>query len=291
MYRSKARGSRYEVFSGGMGAHALRRFERENDIRRAIEREEFVVFYQPKINLASGTLHGFEALVRWEHPERGLVSPAEFVPLAEESDLIVRIGRWVLEESCRCARVWQNLYGAQAPAVGVNLSAKQFRHPKLAELVGAVLEETGLDPDALLLEITESAVMEDAELSEATLRELNGLGVRVAIDDFGTGYSSLAYLQRFPLDMLKIDRSFVNEIGEDPKATAIIGTVCALGQSLEMQVLAEGIETAGQLERLRALGCELGQGYYFSRPMPRKEAEERISQHPSITAKAPPPLD
>lgn len=277
MYRAKSNGSAsYEIFDAAMGAQALRLLEKTTDVRRAVEREEFVVYYQPKVDLASGALHGFEALVRWAHPERGIVSPGEFIPLAEESDLIVTIGRFVLEESCRQAKAWRERYGAGSPAVGVNLSARQFRDPKLAEQVGAALEETGLDPDVLLLEVTESAMMDDAEASGARLRELKELGVRIAIDDFGTGYSSLAYLQRFPLDMLKIDRSFVTELGRDPKGAAIVQTVCSLGRSLEMQVLAEGVETTDQLARLRDLGCELGQGYYWSKPLPSEGAEELI---------------
>ncbi|QIN77662.1 EAL domain-containing protein [Rubrobacter marinus] len=279
MYRAKSNGAAsYEIFDAAMGAQALLQLEKQTDVRRAVERREFVVFYQPKVELSSGALHGFEALVRWAHPERGIVSPGEFIPLAEESDLIVRIGRFVLEESCRQAKVWRDRYGAHAPAVGVNLSARQFRDPNLARIVGAALEETGLDPNALLLEVTESAMMDDAESSGARLRELKALGVRIAIDDFGTGYSSLAYLQHFPLDMLKIDRSFVTELGRDPKGTAIIEAVSSLGHLLEMQVLAEGVETTDQLARLRDLGCELGQGYYWSRPLPQEEAEELIAK-------------
>jgi len=287
MYRAKSGGAPYEVYNAGMGTQALQSLERQTDIRKAIDREEFVVYYQPKVDLASGALHGFEALVRWNHPKRGIVSPAEFIPLAEERGLIVPIGRWVLEESCRQARYWRDRHGALAPAIGVNLSAGQFRHPRLAELVAAVLEETGLDPKTLLLEITESAVMEDAESSSATLKDLSALGVRIAIDDFGTGYSSLSYLQRFPLDMLKIDRSFVNDLGQDPKGAAIVRTVCTLGRSLGMQVLAEGVETTEQVEQLRQLGCDLGQGYYFSRPVPAKQAEGFIAQILNVTAEGP----
>jgi diguanylate cyclase (GGDEF)-like protein/PAS domain S-box-containing protein len=280
MHRAKAQGkSRYEVFDAAMGSYAHRRLERDTELRRAIEREEFVVYYQPKMDLTTGHLHGFEALVRWEHPERGLVPPFEFIPLAEESGLIVRIGHWVLEESCRRAKAWQERYGGVGPAIGVNLSARQFRNPRLPELVAAVLEETRLSPEVLLLEVTESAMMEDAEASSATLTDLKDLGVRVAIDDFGTGYSSLAYLKTFPLDMLKIDRSFVNELGQDRKSTAIVEAVCALGNTLQMQVLAEGIETAQQATQLQGLGCELGQGYFFARPLTQRDAEDMISRH------------
>jgi len=276
MYRAKSGGAPYEMYNAGMGTQAVQSLERQTDLRKAIEREEFVIYYQPKVDLTSGRLHGFEALVRWEHPKRGIVGPGEFIPLAEERGLIVPIGRWVLEESCRQARSWRDRHGEQAPAIGVNLSAGQFRHPRLAELVAAVLEDTGLDPDKLLLEVTESAVMEDAESSSATLKDLSALGVRIAIDDFGTGYSSLSYLQRFPLDMLKIDRSFVSDLGQDPKGAAIVGTVCTLGRNLGMQVLAEGVETAEQVEQLRKFGCDLGQGYYFSRPVPAERAEGLI---------------
>lgn len=287
MYRAKSGGASYEVYSTGMEAQAIQSLERQTAVRKAMEREEFVIYYQPKVELASGKLHGFEALVRWDHPKRGIVGPAEFIPLAEERGLIIPIGKWVLEESCRQARAWRDRHGDKAPAIGVNLSARQFRHPRLAELVAAVLEETGLDPNTLLLEITESAVMDDARSSSATLRDLSDLGVRIAIDDFGTGYSSLSYLQRFPLDMLKIDRSFVDDLGRDPKGAAIVGTVCTLGRNLGLQILAEGVESAEQVEQLRRLGCDLGQGYYFSRPVPGEQAERLISQHSGVTTEGP----
>ncbi len=270
MYRAKAKGkARYEVFDARMGADALRRLEAEEELRGAIERQELRVYYQPRVELASGDIVGMEALVRWDHPRRGLLSPSEFIPLAEETGMILPIGRWVLAEACSQARAWQDRYpGPPGLLMSVNLSVRQFQHPELVEEIEQILRETGLAAGSLKLEITESVVMEDADANIVTLRKLDALGVRLEIDDFGTGYSSLGYLKRFPVDVLKIDRSFVAGLGRDPEDTAIVRAVISLAHTLGLAVTAEGIETAEQLVHLREMGCELGQGYFFSQPLP-----------------------
>ncbi len=278
MYKAKRTGkSRYEVFDPSMGARALKLLELEADLRRALERGELRLHYQPKVELATGNVVGVEALVRWEHPERGTVPLDEFIPLAEETGLILPIGRWILEQACRQAREWQGQCRVGEPLeVSVNVSARQFGHPGLVGEVARVLEETGLEPKGLLLEITESVVMGDAESNAATLRELKELGVRLAIDDFGTGYSSLSYLHRFPVDALKIDRSFVDGLGRESEDMAIVRAVIALAHSLRLEVIAEGVETQEQAKRLQALGCQIAQGYFFSQPLPPDGVEERL---------------
>lgn len=268
MYRAKDRGkARYEVFDESMVEVGAGRVSLEADLRRAVDRKEFVLHYQPKVELATGRIAGVEALIRWQHPQRGLVAPSEFIPLAEETGLILPLGDWVLQEACRRAALWQEQYRGNAPMMGVNLSARQLRRPELVEEVTRTLWQTGLDPGNLLIEVTESLVMEDTDASIDTLWKLKGLGVQVAIDDFGAGYSSLNYLKRLPVDMLNIDKSFVQGVGEDPWDTAIVGAVITLAETLRLRVIAEGVETEGQLTHLRALGCELAQGYYFARPM------------------------
>ncbi|MDP9372722.1 MAG: EAL domain-containing protein, partial [Chloroflexota bacterium] len=270
MYRAKARGrAHYAVFDPSMSAAALARLEGEHDLRRGLERGEFRVYYQPQVALATGRMTGMEALVRWAHPARGLLPPAEFIPLAEETGLILPLGRWVLTEACRQARAWQEQYpGAPAPIMSVNLSASQFQQPHLVAEVAQALREIALEPGRLQLELTESVVMEDALTTMATLRELKGLGVGLALDDFGTGYSSLSYLKRFPIDTLKVDKAFLAGRENDSADAAILAAVVSLGHALGMQVTGEGIESAEQLARVRALGCELGQGYYFAKPLP-----------------------
>jgi EAL domain-containing protein (putative c-di-GMP-specific phosphodiesterase class I) len=220
-----------------------------------------------------------EALVRWEHPERGLVSPAEFIPLAEETGLIVPIGQWVLEEACRQVREWQLAHPHQPPlGLSVNLSARQFQHPGLVAEIAQALSQSGLDARCLTLELTESVVMQDAEGTVAKLHALKELGIQLAIDDFGTGYSSLSYLKRFPVDTLKIDRSFVDGIGQDAQDTAIVQSVVALAKTLHLSVTGEGIETREQAARLRALGCDRGQGYLFARPLPAEDVAALLAQ-------------
>lgn len=270
MYQAKNKGkARYKVFDAAMNARAIQRLELENDLRRALSRKEFRVYYQPKVELASGRITAFEALVRWEHPERGLVLPNEFIPLAEETGLIIPLGRWVLEESCRQARKWQEQYPEYRSLIMcVNISERQLQHHKLSQEVAQILNETGLDPASLDLEITENVLMGDVHANIPVFQELKSLGVKLAIDDFGTGYSSLAHLKRFPVDYLKIDRSFVSGLGKDPKDAAIVTAIVTLAHTLGLGVVAEGIETAEQLKFLREIRCDLGQGYYFATPLP-----------------------
>lgn len=274
MYEAKRKGkAHHEVFEQRMNVAALERLRVGTDLRRAIERGEFRVHYQPEVSLKTGEVVGFEALVRWEHPEQGLISPARFIPVAEETGMIVPIGRWVLEEACRQAKEWREQRPNGPPLVmSVNLSARQFGHPDLVRDVAHTLGETGLDPGCLVLEITESAVMEDARSTIDTLKELKSLGVSLAIDDFGTGYSSLSYLRRFPVDYLKIDRSFVDGLGEHPEDTVLVSGIVDLANALGLKVVAEGVETEEQLALLRKMGCDLAQGYRFARPLPGERA-------------------
>jgi diguanylate cyclase (GGDEF)-like protein len=275
MYRAKQLGkARYEVFDQVMRTRAMDRLGLERDLRHAVEREELFLQYQPIVSLSNGALRGFEALVRWRHPERGVIPPVEFIPVAEETGLIIQIGRWVLDESCRQMSRWQKLSRRDEPLqISVNLSCKQFLQPDLLEQIREVLRETGLDPRSLKLEITETVVMENIETATRTLELLRADGVELSIDDFGTGYSSLSYLQRFPVSTLKIDRSFVSRITESDGTAEIIRTIMHLGQHLGMNIVAEGVETEQQGARLQALGCEFGQGYYYSRPIDKDSAE------------------
>jgi diguanylate cyclase (GGDEF)-like protein len=269
MYHAKAKGkARHEVFDGTMGAPALDRMDLEMDLRSAISRQEFRLHYQPILQLDTGKITEVEALIRWQHEKRGLLQPDDFIGLTEETGLIVPIGQWVLAEACKQARIWQTEYPSSPSLVmSVNLSAKQFLHPLLVDEITQALRETGLAPSCLKLEITESTVMQDAPATLAKLRELKDLGVRLAIDDFGTGYSSLGYLKRFPVDTLKIDRSFVKGLAHDSGDSAIVRAVVTVAKSLNMDVTAEGVETEAQLAELKALGCDQGQGFLFARPV------------------------
>ncbi len=271
MYRAKEAGrNQFQFFTQEMNANAVHRLTLENELRHALEREEFSLHYQPQIDLANGAVVGMEALLRWHSPKRGMVSPAEFIPLAEESGLIVPIGEWVLRTACAQNKAWLNA-GMQSLRVAVNISARQCRFNSLTKLVERVLADTGLDACHLELEITESLLMDNPEESASTLRDLNQMGIQLAIDDFGTGYSSLSYLKRFPIHTLKIDQSFVRDITSDPDDAAIVKAVIAMARSLKLRVVAEGVETAEQLEFLRAHECEGMQGYYFSKPMPTEQ--------------------
>jgi diguanylate cyclase (GGDEF)-like protein len=278
MYRAKSLGkARYEIFDKAMRARAMDRLGLERDMRRAVERREFFLQYQPIVSLANGSLRGFEALVRWQHPERGLIHPAKFIPIAEETGMIIPVGKWVLGEACRQMSRWQKLSGMDGPLpVSVNLSGRQFLQPDLLEQIQEVLRETGLDPRGLKLEITETVVMENIETATHTLEQLRALGVELSIDDFGTGYSSLSYLQRFPVSTLKIDRSFVSRMTESDGTAEIVRTIMQLAQNLGMDVVAEGVETESQRAQLRDFECEFGQGYFFSKPMDGDAAEALI---------------
>lgn len=274
MYEAKKEGKgRTKVFDPGMFAQALRRLELGNDLRRAIEQEELRLYYQPKVLLGTDSITGVEALVRWEHPERGLILPNEFIPLAEETGVIVPLGWWVLREACRRAREWGEQYPAALPlGMSVNVSVKQFQQPDLVRGLAGILQEVGLEPSRLQLEITESMVMEDTEYAAGLLRELKGLGVKLAVDDFGTGYSSLSLLRRFPLDELKIDKEFVDGLGQIDQDEAIVRLVIDLSHALGLEAVAEGVETVEQLARLREMGCDQAQGYYFWESLTGEEA-------------------
>ena len=275
MYRSKEAGKdRHEVYQSGMRARSAKRLGLEGDLRRAVERggEDFVVRYQPEIEVETGRTVGFEALVRWRHPERGLVLPGEFVPLAEDTGLIVPIGLRVLEQACRQAQIFRKARNANQsnghPIMYVNLSARQFKEPKLVEEISRIIGATGMEPSSLALEITESDVMSDASAAVVALSKLKALGVGLAIDDFGTGYSSMSYLKRFPVDYLKIDRSFVSGLGEGTGDDEVIAAgMVSLAHALGLGVIAEGVETGAQLARLKEMGCEVAQGYYFAMPL------------------------
>ncbi len=277
MYQAKGTGgARTHVFHPELNERAIRRIELEAELREAVEKGQFHLCYQPLVDLNSGRIGGFEALVRWEHPTRGTVPPAEFIGLAEETGLIVPLGAWVLEEACRQARAWPSDPAFPSIEVHVNLSVRQFQQPTLVEFIDHLLTSTGLEPGRLTLEITESVLMQDAESTVMRLNSLRALGVRLAIDDFGTGYSSLSYLKQFPVDVVKMDRSFVQTLGDAPQDEAFARAIVELARILRLRTVAEGIETAAQLAVLRRLGCPEGQGFYFSRPVPLEEARRLI---------------
>jgi EAL domain-containing protein (putative c-di-GMP-specific phosphodiesterase class I)/GGDEF domain-containing protein len=268
MYQAKVNGkARYEVFDKSMHSQALERLKLESDLRRALEKGELRLYYQPKVRLKTGEVFAMEALVRWEHPEQGLILPSQIIPLAEETGLIFPLGQWVLRESCRQTRRWHDQFPDISPlGVCVNLSAKEFDHHDLVEDVARNLRETELDPSTLTVEITESILMEDVPRTVAVLEEVKSLGVKLGVDDFGTGYSALSYLKRFPIDCLKIDRSIIEGLGQDSTDEAVATAAIVLAHALGAQVTAEGIMTSEQLGRLRALGCDAGQGFYFCEP-------------------------
>jgi len=281
MHQAKARGkARYEVFGHDMHGELMSRLKMETDLRHACERDELFVDYQPIVSLGSRTLIGFEALVRWRHPEFGIIPPKDFIPVAEETGQILTIGQTVLESACRQAREWQQTYPVAPPLfVSVNLSVKQFNQPGLVENIASLLERFQLPPRCLKLEITESVFSDNIEAAVGLLTQLRELGVQLSIDDFGTGYSSLSYLQRFPIDTLKIDRSFVTQMMENEENLAIVRTIVALAQNLGMDVVAEGVETEDQLKLLRKLDCENGQGYLFSTPLGGWQLNEFIAEY------------
>lgn len=267
MHRARERGDDYQYYSAEMTATAAGRLAMENDLRNALERGEFLLHYQPQTSLANGAITGVEALVRWQHPRLGLLPPAKFIPLAEETGLIVPLGEWVLRHACAQAQAWHEA-GLPALCVAVNLSARQFRQPDLDKIIGRVLAETGLAPHSLELELTESILIQQPEAVADTLARLARHGVQISIDDFGTGYSSLAYLKHLPIDALKIDCGFVRDITTDPDDAAIVNAIITMAHALDIQTVAEGVETKEQQDFLRRQGCGTMQGYYFSRPVP-----------------------
>jgi diguanylate cyclase (GGDEF)-like protein/PAS domain S-box-containing protein len=280
MYRAKEQGrARCEIFDAEMRARALLRLEVEQELRRGIERQELALYYQPVVAIASGEITGLEALVRWEHPERGKLDPAEFIAVADESGLIEPIGRWVQETACRQILAWHERRPDQRPLdVSINLSLRQVSHRDLASSVAEILARTGLDPAHLRLEITESVLVEESASAQATLEALSELGVRLVLDDFGTGYSSLAYLNRFPLDALKIDREFVDALGIEQERTAIVEAIIGMARALSLDVIAEGVENEAQLSELRRLGCDYAQGHLFSRALPPEKVTGLLSE-------------
>ena len=273
MYRAKSSGkARYEMFDRGMHAQALARLQTETDLRRALERQEFVVYYQPIIGLDSGRICGMEALVRWHHPERGVVGPGEFIPVAEETGLIVPIGRWVLHEACKQLAAWQREQPRSALSMSVNLSVRQMAQTDLVASIADALRESGIAPASLKLEVTESVIVENPGAATTVLTDLKALGVELYMDDFGTGYSSLSYLSQLPIDAIKIDRSFVSHMDSLDRHFQLVRTVLTLARSLDLRAVAEGVTSNAQLAALRDLGCEQAQGYFFSPPVMRDAA-------------------
>ncbi len=280
MYKAKEQGgARHEVFQAAMHAHTVALLQLETDLRHALERDEFVLHYQPIVSLVSGRVVGFEALARWRHPLRGLVQPAEFIPVAEDTGLIVPLGLWVLRDACRQIKIWQaqGVAGDVPLSISVNLSGKQLRQPDLVEQIARILKETAIDPRTLRLEITESVIVENAESAVTMLARLRALNVQLHMDDFGTGYSSLSYLHRFQIDTLKIDRSFVSNMGQRGENSEIVRTIVTLARNLGIDVIAEGVETEEQLALLRAIGCEQVQGFFFSEPVTAEAAVALIA--------------
>jgi diguanylate cyclase (GGDEF)-like protein/PAS domain S-box-containing protein len=297
MYTAKRRHrGGYVLYEPTMHAAAVARLELEADLRHAIENEDFVVHYQPIVALGDGRITGFEALVRWRHPRRGLISPDQFIPIAEATGLIVPIGRWVIREACRQARAWQTDLHPEPPVtMSVNLSVRELHDPGLVDHVETVLRETGLDASLLVLEITETSMVDDADETLATLHALRALGVRLAVDDFGTGYSSLSYLRRLPIDVLKLDRSLIASSNEAGRDAALVDAVFRLGADLGLQTIVEGVEEPEQRARLVALGCQLGQGFLFARPMDGLAATEALTEtlrdSTTTAGQAPEPTD
>jgi diguanylate cyclase (GGDEF)-like protein len=291
MYRAKALGkARHVIFDATMRDRAVAQLSLETDLRRALERRELRLHFQPILSLGEeGRITGFEALVRWRHPSRGIVEPADFIPIAEETGLILPIGLWVIRNACRQLRFWQARYPSEPPlTMAVNLSARQCTQPELVRQVERILAETGIGPPTLRLEITEGTFLEKGDVTGGVLEGLRALGVQLCLDDFGTGYSSLSYLSRVPVASLKIDRSFVGRMGTAAEDLEIVRTIIALAEKLGMDVIAEGVETAEQLERIRSLNCKYAQGYLLSSPLDRAAVEALIEQR--AADRAPPRL-
>lgn len=279
MYQAKENGRKqYQLYEPGLGTSSIKQLELENHLRKALDKEEFELYYQPQIDLTTGKMVGMEALIRWIHPQLGFIQPSDFIPLTEEIGMIVELGEWVLREACQQNKAWQEA-GYPPVCVAVNLSAKQFQHKTLVSTVAAILEETRLDPQYLELELTETVAMDHALNVIETIQQLKDLGVTVSIDDFGTGYSSLSYLTRFPIDNLKIDRSFIYNMHENPDSLAIVSAIAAMSHSLKLKIIVEGVETHEHLSYVQELKCHMGQGYLFSKPLPSKEMERLLAEN------------
>jgi predicted signal transduction protein with EAL and GGDEF domain len=279
MYRAKEAGrNSFQFYTAEMNAQAQERLAIETELRRAIAQQEFVLHFQPQVDIASGHIIGAEALLRWNHPEKGMIQPAKFIPVAEESGLIVAIGDWVLRDACRQLRAWQ-LSGLPPLRIAVNLSARQFREPHLPQRIADIMAECGLENRGVLeVEITESLLMKNVEVARDMLQQLFNMGVRISVDDFGTGYSSLSYLQRFCLHALKVDQSFVRDITTGADGAVIAGVIVDLAHKLKLSVIAEGVETLAQLDYLEQIGCDEIQGFYFSRPLPAAAFEALVRE-------------
>jgi EAL domain-containing protein (putative c-di-GMP-specific phosphodiesterase class I) len=280
LYRAKERGrGGYEIFDGVMRSRVIEQMQTENDLRRALQRNELELYYQPIVRLSDSTVVAMEALIRWSHPGRGVIGPAAFIPVAEESRLIVPIGRWVLEQACRQAAKWQQS-DPDAPPIGiaVNLSPRQLVGPDLLGHIQAAIRSSGIDPSTLRLELTENSLLEDNEAVEASLASLKAIGTRLVLDDFGIGFSSLGYLKRLPLSAIKLDRSFVENLTEDADDAAIVRAVTQMADALGINVVAEGVESEEQLREVEALGCGYAQGFYYTEPVPAGEVEALLSQ-------------
>jgi diguanylate cyclase (GGDEF)-like protein len=282
LYRARQKGDdSCRFFTNDMHELAVKRLSLENNLRRALDRNEFILHYQPQINAQSGEFSGMEVLVRWLHPQLGLIPPNDFIPIAEDTGLIVPLGEWVLRTACRQIAVWHRA-GLSALSVSVNLSLRQFQQTNLVEMVNQTLVETGLEPEYLELELTESSIMNDAERTIETLHRLKGLGIKISLDDFGTGYSCLSYLKTLPIDVLKIDRAFVQNVATDLKDVAIVKTIVTLSRNLKLRTIAEGVETEEQAKVLFDLGCNDFQGYYFSKPVPADSFEILLNKQSEI---------
>ena len=285
MYQAKRSGGRHAVFDASMRSEAAERLSLESELRRAIERREFELHYQPILDIGEGRLVGFEALLRWRHPNRGVVPPQEFLPVLEETRLISSVGRWLLEEACRQVGLWQAERGASGGLrVSVNVSTVQFAQPSFVQEVREALSTTGLPPWCLALEITESAILENTEAAGRMLQELHALGVQIHLDDFGTGYSSLAYLARFPIDCVKIDRSFISRMRHHRADMEIVRAIAAIAHNLDMEVIGEGIESPDEVAALLSAGCRLGQGWLYSRALPPEEASRLVESKDRLPA-------
>jgi predicted signal transduction protein with EAL and GGDEF domain len=281
MYRAKSQGrGRHEMFDGAMHEQALKELQIEAELRRAIDRQEFLVYYMPIVSLTSGRMEGFEGLVRWKHPERGMIAPFDFIPVAEVAGLVIEIDRIVMRAACAQLKRWQDHFKRPELMVSINLSGKQFRHPDLPEVIGKAVTDAGLSRGSLAVEITESVLIDSADEATRLLAKIRELGVRTYLDDFGTGYSSLSYLHRFPIDAVKIDRSFVRQTGGQKEGHEIVRAIIALSQSLGLSTIAEGVEKDSQLSLLRSLTCTYGQGGLFAMPLPAAEAEALLAKDP-----------